>query len=114
MVTSYTRTAIILHWAIALGLALALVAGLILDDIDDQAQKAQVLNFHRSIGLTLFGLTLFRLAWRLFHYPPPGPSMTRFQALLAQAVHILLYGAMVALPITGYLATILRGRAVMF
>jgi cytochrome b561 len=114
MVTKYTRIAILLHWAIALGLVIAMAAGLVLDDIDDKAQHAQILNFHRSIGLTLFALTLFRLVWRLTHYPPPAPPMPPAQAILAQGVHILLYGAMIALPISGYLATILRGRDVMF
>ena len=114
MVTKYTRIAILLHWGIALGLAMALGAGLILDDIDDPDQKARILNFHRSVGLTIFGLTLFRLIWRLRYLPPPALPSTQLQARLAQAVHILLYGAMIAVPFTGYLATILRGRAVLF
>ncbi len=114
MVTNYTRTAIWLHWLIALGLAAVLAAGVILDDLDDPAQHAQALNFHRSLGLTLFGLTLFRLIWRLIHQPPEAPPMTKLQALSAKSVHILLYAAMFAMPVTGYLASVLRGRAVMF
>lgn len=114
MVTSYTRTAILLHWVIALGLMGALAGGLMLDEIEDPAQKVMILGLHRSVGLSIFGLTLFRLVWRFLNPPPPAPSMSRLQALGALAVHILLYAAMIILPVTGYLATVLRGRDVMF
>ncbi len=109
---TYHRTAIGLHWLVA---ALVLVVwglGAVLEAIDDPAIGRQALGLHRSVGLVIFALTALRLVLRLIMPAPaplPGPS---WQQWSARIVHGLLYALMVALPITGYLATVYRGREV--
>src|SRR5881396_4073041 len=68
--------------------------------------RARWFNVHKSIGLTIGLLVLFRLAWRIGHPPPPLPeSMPRWQARAARASHFLLYGALIAQPLVGYLGS---------
>jgi cytochrome b561 len=49
---------------------------------------------------------LARLGWRLAHAPPPLPaSLPRWQARAARLSHGLLYAALLAQPLVGYLGS---------
>ncbi len=106
--TRYDALAMFLHWSIAL-LALAQIAlGWWMIDIPKTpvGVRAAWFNLHKSIGLTIGVLMLARLGWRLGHRPPALPgSMPRWQARIARASHWLLYGALIAQPVVGYLGS---------
>ena len=62
-------------------------------------------SLHVSIGLTIFILSLVRLAWRLANPPPPYPEeMKSWEKYLAKAVVTVFYVLMISLPISGWLA----------
>lgn len=99
----YTRTAIVLHWSIAALIVLNVGLGLSFERVSEDSIR-RVIDTHKAIGLTVFGLVLMRLLWRWSHRPPPLPSgYARWEARAAHAVHALLYLLMVALPVTGWL-----------
>lgn len=101
--SKYTRTAIALHWLIALLIFVNLVLGLSADSIPDDWLKP-VMSTHKSIGITVLGLALMRLLWRFTHLPPPLPAVyPRWERLAAHTAHIALYVLMIALPISGLL-----------
>jgi cytochrome b561 len=115
MITSparYSTIAIALHWLIAVLLVMVMVLGLALDDLEDEVELAQLLGLHRSIGMTIFGLTVLRVVWRMVHRPPPMVDDLRWRQMAARFVHLGFYLLMLGMPISGYLATILRGREV--
>jgi len=63
-------------------------------------------NIHKSIGLTVWGLIVIRLGWRLGHPPPPYPWLSsRWQQAAAAVNHIALYACLIVLPLTGYLGS---------
>ena len=95
----YTRTAIALHWMIALLLLGQFAFGLMLDDIPrGTPARGYYVNLHKSTGILIGLLILLRLGWRLTHTPPPLPnSMPRWQRRAARASHIALYACMLAL-----------------
>ena len=66
---SYTRTAVVLHWAIGLALLAQIVFGFLLDDIAPRGTPARagVINLHKSFGLVLLALIVVRLLWRWRH-----------------------------------------------
>ena len=72
--TAYTRTAIALHWLMAFGLLATLSLGLYMADLPLSPSKLQLYAYHKWAGVSLFGLLLGRLAWRLTHQPPALPS----------------------------------------
>jgi cytochrome b561 len=52
----------------------------------------------------VLGLVLIRLLWRLSHAPPPlAPHRPAWERHTARAVHVALYGLMLALPVSGWL-----------
>lgn len=105
---SYTRTAIVLHWLIALGVFAQLVLGWWMIDIPKSPPgvRAYWFNIHKSIGITLGLLVIARIAWRLMHTPPGLPAaVPAWQRLAAKWNHGLLYLCMVVMPVSGYLGS---------
>ena len=103
----YTRIAIWLHWLVALGIianvALAWVwpLGDAHPAIGDYVRP--MINTHKSIGITVLGLAILRLLWRLGHRPPPFPVAYKpWEAALAHIVHWGLYFVIFAMPVTGW------------
>ena len=107
----YTRTAVLLHWMIAALLFAEFAHGWWMQEIPKQPPgiRADAFNMHKSVGLLLLALVLVRLGWRLAHRPPVLLPVARWQAVLARSNHVLLYGMMVAMPLSGYLGSVFSG-----
>ncbi|PLZ04282.1 cytochrome B [Burkholderia sp. WAC0059] len=104
----YTRVAVALHWAIALliivNVALGLSAALLPDNFFSDTQIRLVVDTHKSIGITVLGLAIVRVLWRLTHRPPPLPAaFAAWERAAAHAAHVVLYVLIFALPLTGWL-----------
>jgi cytochrome b561 len=97
-----------LHWGIALLIIGQIAFGFALDTLAPRGtpMRGTVINLHKSFGLVLLGLILVRLGWRLAHQPPRWPAlMSSTEQALATWGHRLLYAVMVALPLSGYVAS---------
>lgn len=68
----YTRTAMWLHWLIALLIIINVTLALSADALPEGWVRP-VIDTHKSIGITVLGLVLLRLLWRIAHRPPPLP-----------------------------------------
>lgn len=112
----YTRTAVALHWLIAALVLFELAWGWWMQEIPKQpvGPRADAFNLHKSIGLAVLLLMIVRLGWRLTHRPPPLPPMPAWNARLALANHALMYVAIFALTIGGYLGSAWSGFPVKF
>src|SRR6202035_6038985 len=90
---SYTRTAIALHWLIALLIIGGFWLGWVMTDIPGfTPTKLRYFSWHKWIGVTVFALALVRIVWRLTHRAPPLPAdMPALQRVVSHAVHGLLY-----------------------
>jgi cytochrome b561 len=101
----YTRTAVALHWLIALLIICGFALGWVMTDIPGfTPTKPKYFSWHKWIGVTVFALAIVRVLWRATHVPPRLPAdMPAVQRICAHAVHVLLYVLMLAIPVTGYL-----------
>jgi cytochrome b561 len=103
MIMRYTPIAITLHWLVAV-LMIINVALVLTVDYWPEAWVRPVIDTHKSIGITVLGLALLRLLWRLGHAPPPLPAdMPALERRGAHAAHWLLYLVIFALPLSGWL-----------
>ncbi len=100
----YTVVAIILHWVMAIGIGLLAVMGLVMTHLKlDPMRLFQLYQLHKSIGVTVLLAAVVRLAWRLAHRPPELPeSMPPLERAAASTGHLLLYGFLFGLPLTGW------------
>ena len=109
VVSSYSRTAITLHWVIALLLIGNFVGGLLMGDLLDSTDPAMrrlgftVIQLHKSFGLTILVLSLLRLGVRLTAGTPPLPDhMTSIERLLSKLTHWGFYAVMILVPLSGW------------
>jgi cytochrome b561 len=100
------------HWTTVVLILAQAVIGLVMVELPKRPSSIPVYTFHKSLGLTILGFALLRLAWRAFDRRPEEPAtMPRWQALGARAGHVLLYALIFAVPLSGWLfdsATALR------
>jgi cytochrome b561 len=103
----YTRTAMTLHWLIALAVLGQIAFGWYLQLVPRGVPERTIfVNFHKSTGLVIAVLIVFRLGWRLTHRPPALPlSMPAWERSAAHVNHVLLYACMLIMPIAGYTAS---------
>lgn len=137
-VERYTKTAIILHWLIALLIIAMLALGLWMHELPKDAPKAAsfdlfnwgiytvtfaepisvrtfYFNLHKSIGITVLALILFRVFWRLTHAAPELPAtMKDWEKKLADVSHKLLYLLMLVLPLSGFIMSVYSKWGIMW
>lgn len=103
----YNRTAMLLHWLVALLLLGQFAFGWLLDDIPrGTPARGYFFSLHKSTGMLIGLLILARIIWRLTHTPPALPdSVPRWQRQLAAMAHYGLYALMVVMPLSGYVAS---------
>jgi cytochrome b561 len=104
-IAGYDPVARAVHWLVA-GLAVVVVAlGLAIPGAPRETGSRDLLMLlHRSVGLLILALMVFRALWRLTHPPPPLPAgFPRIEALAAHADHALLYLLFLVMPLSGYL-----------
>ena len=101
----------LLHWLVVL-LILALgTLGLIMGDLPSSPRKLELYQLHKSLGLTLLGLVLLRLAWRWYAgVPAARPDQPAWQRRSAALTHVLLYVLLLAMPLSGLILTAATGR----
>lgn len=103
---SFARPLIALHWVIAIAIIAMLCIGFYMLGLPRGLPfKSTVINFHKSLGLTVFLLVLIRIMVRLAYGRPPLPPMGAWQRAAASITQGLLYVGMVAMPLTGYLGS---------
>ena len=98
----YTKTAVILHWIMAVPLI-----GLLLFGLQTMGNHNGRLlpTVHASAGFLLLALVIYRLIWRWINPPPPLPEgIRRGERMMAKLSHIALYAAMILLPLSGWFA----------
>ena len=110
MATHYTRTAKGLHWLMTILFFGLLALGFYMHDLPLSPEKLQLYSWHKWAGVTAFLLVWFRLFWRIAHRPPALPAtMSKLMQRAAHAGHFLLYGLMIAIPLSGWLMSSAKG-----
>ena len=110
--TRYGAVAQLFHWAIVALVITQFVLARRAEGLSPVA-KIGVLATHKSVGITILGLALLRLTWRLFNPVPPLPAGTpRWQDRAAHVSHFLLYALLFITPVLGWLMSSARNFSV--
>jgi cytochrome b561 len=101
----YARTARVLHWATAVGVAALIPLGLAMTRLDlGLAATVALYQLHKAIGICVGALMLIRLCWRIAHAPPPWPAaIPAWRRRAATLAHTALYALLLLLPLSGWL-----------
>lgn len=110
----YGTTAKLFHWLIVALLLVQYPIGWLMPDIHRGQQPGVGMTLHISFGIVILLLILMRFAWRLTHPVAPESSLPRWQHISAEAAHWLLYAAVLATTVTGWLFASFRGWSISF
>lgn len=100
------------HWITVALLLTIIPMGLVMGRLPRGLLQDTLFITHESLGLTVLGLTLLRLLWRLAHpAPPPSADLVPLERQASRTVHAALYVILLAMPITGYLFVSYSGIA---
>ena len=108
----YGAVAQFLHWSIVLLLVIQVTLGKIADDLPVGFERLVMMSRHKSLGITILGIAVLRLAWRWIDAPPAPPPMPRWQNFASKFAHWGLYALLFALPLTGWLMSSAANRPV--
>ena len=79
------------------------------DDLPNGPAKIAALGWHKSFGITILVLALLRLVWRWMNPVPSLANVTKsWERALAGLSHVLLYGLIFAMPLTGWMMSSAR------
>lgn len=111
---SYDRVLKTIHWT-SLGLIGAVFVMVWVSHALAGEQHKMLVQLHRSLGVTVFVLTLFRLGWRVSARIPELPSdLPRLQRAAARTTEWLIYVLLLLQPILGVLDTNASGQRIDF
>lgn len=104
-IASYAPLLRRIHWITALLFITAMLVGLYCGwQPPGTSPRRELLELHKSLGVTLFGLALLRLIVRAATMAPPEPgSFGRLVRLASRLNHWALYLVLLAMPVTGYM-----------
>ena len=92
------------HWATALIFLTAVALGFYASlQVPGTSPRREILEVHKSLGMSVLFLTLFRLFYRLRIGAPASLPGAAWQTRTAAATHACLYALMLAMPLSGYL-----------
>jgi cytochrome b561 len=102
-IAKYSGVAIALHWIIALGIIVNAALPWIWEVAGDENVRP-LIDTHKSIGVTILGLAIMRLLWRLTHRAPALPAGYKpWEVTASHVAHWSLYALLFAMPLSGWI-----------
>jgi cytochrome b561 len=102
---------ITLHWITLLFVSAMVATGLLYGRMEERPWAPSLLWAHRSLGVTVWMVTVVRLSWRLkgARIPEFPTSMTRLHRFAVRSSECGLYVILLTQPITGLAQTVSHG-----
>ena len=101
----FSNIAISLHWLMAFLIIGLLVMGKLMVQMDEASPlRFTLIQWHKTFGVLVLLLAVFRLLWRLTHKPPAHPAQApAWERFSASASHVLFYLLIFIAPVTGWM-----------
>ena len=109
MKTSYNAVTRWVHWLTALLVVTTFILGP--EDLDEAENLSGdwSVQVHETLGLIVFGLSIFRIVWMLFGQPRLHIPMSTIMSISAKTLQVALYFLLLAVPLTAVLGIWLNG-----
>lgn len=112
--SSYGHLAKFLHWAIFFMVSTMYIL-VYFAPLFDKPIARNLIGWHKTLGILILFLMLFRVFWTLTNPKPAYPSsMSRLQSALSHSVQGLLYLSLIAMPLIGWAMSTASGHIPIF
>lgn len=92
------------HWTMALLILFMLGLGLYMTSLELGPRVFALFALHKSLGMVVLALAVLRIGWKSFNIRPQDlPTHKLWERRLAHVTHGLLYFAMIAMPLSGWM-----------
>ncbi len=92
------------HWTSALIVLALLSLGFYMAGLEYSPFKLQLYFWHKSFGILVLMLVVLRFGWRIYsEAPEPLNSHEKWEKVLSNIVHVLLYLGLILMPLSGWL-----------
>ena len=103
------------HWVVALMMVGLLALGYYMSGLEGSPFKYGLYGWHKSFGILVLALAVLRLSWRFYQGAPEGlGTHQRWEKILSKVTHVVLYLAIFAMPLSGWLMSSAGGHGVKF
>lgn len=111
-ILQYSRVSKIIHWLSALTIFALFTLGYWMVELTYYSEWYKIApHWHKSVGLILFTLTLFRVIWKQIKQAPEIEGLA-WEKTGAKIAHALLYLLLFATFISGYMISTADGRGI--
>ena len=108
--TEFGTVTRVLHWVTAVLVLLALALGYWIASMDVTLSVLKYFGYHKTLGAVVLALVVFRIIWHRISAPPdPVSHGIGWQDTLARAVHRAFYVLLLAMPVSGWVASSATG-----
>ncbi|MCA0406981.1 MAG: cytochrome b [Proteobacteria bacterium] len=116
---AYSGLQKLIHWVTALLVLTLIPVGFFMvtrgKATNFDAVTGQLYTAHKTFGFIVLLLVVLRIAVRLTRgTPAPEPTLSRFQVIASEAVHGLIYLALIAVPLLGWIGVSAYGARDLF
>ncbi len=112
--TGYSLIGKMLHWGLAALIIAQIGFGLYLENAKISIANLYLYGWHKAFGILALGLIILRVIWRLGSTTPQPLGPQNAQAKIAISLHRLLYGLMLVIPLSGWIASSASGFPMSF
>ncbi|QTH63728.1 cytochrome b [Psychrosphaera ytuae] len=104
---------IIIHWLSAIAVFGLFFVGIWMVDLSYYSEWYRTApDLHKSVGLTLLALTLFRVFWVLINPKPQALAESKLEQSAGKLGHSALYILLLVIMVSGYLISTADGRGI--
>lgn len=104
--SDYNLGAKIFHWGVGIGVLALIPFGYYMEHLDPAPFKYELYGLHKSFGMLLLAVMTGRIIWRVIYCAPaPDKSLKKWEYILSRTVHWILYAALLAMPLAGWMMT---------
>lgn len=107
-IKKWSASSRIFHWVSAILLLVTWILMLLYGNTDDKLY----IGLHKAFGISLLFWMIARVINRVFTKAPPSLPMPKWQTLVSQLTHLVLYALLITMPVAGLLMTVYGGRPV--
>ncbi len=112
---TYGWVAKFLHWVIGFTMIALLAVGTYMEGLKASDFKWTLYLTHKSIGVAILLLILWRIIWTIYNKAPRLPEgMDKKLVLASKLTHLALYVVMIGMPLSGWLMSSAGGYPVSF